>query len=241
MDEIKAYAKNQNDFQWDSTRVGRQESLAKTLPPIVSRGSIVVERGKPHFKGPPLVDCPRCQSKLSHGTATLIFRHAPAETQKQQVEAWVCSCGEFYVPGEIAKAAYIRAFQPAGGGGTQRNESDDRGRSSLGPCVTKTIEIVDRGRGPQLSTCRITVQDVVPYLQNGSSYGEIVQAMPILSVAEIQAIERYVAEHKAEVMDEDRRIREENAGRKNPPEVEAILAEARAERPARAEARRRYG
>jgi hypothetical protein len=29
--------------------------------------------------------------------------------------------------------------------------------------MSKTTEIVDRGRGPQLSTSRITVQDLVPY------------------------------------------------------------------------------
>jgi len=91
--------------------VGRWETLAKTLPAIVTCGSIVVERGKPHFKGPPLVDCPRCKSKLNRGTATLTFRQAPPATQKQAVEAWVCSCGEFYVPGEIAKEAYLRAFR----------------------------------------------------------------------------------------------------------------------------------
>ncbi len=101
----------EDDFQWDSTAVGRWQTLAKTLPAIVTRGSIVVERGKPHFKGPPLVECPRCKNKLTQGTARLTFRHAPLATQVQQVEAWVCSCGEFYVPGEVAKDAYTRAFQ----------------------------------------------------------------------------------------------------------------------------------
>src|SRR5207249_10048931 len=101
----------EDDYQWDSTAVGRWETLAQTLPPVVTRGSIVVERGKPHFKGPPLVECPHCKNKLTHGTATLTFRHAPAATQQQRVEAWVRSCGEFYVPGEIAREAYFRAFQ----------------------------------------------------------------------------------------------------------------------------------
>jgi len=58
---------NVNDYQWDSTPVGRWETLAKTLPAIVTCGSIVVERGNPHFKGPPLVECPRCKSKLTRG------------------------------------------------------------------------------------------------------------------------------------------------------------------------------
>jgi hypothetical protein len=105
----------ESDFRWDSTRVGRFESLAKTLPPVLTRGSIVVERGKPHFKAAPLVECPRCQSKLSRGTVTLTFRQAPAATQAQQVQGWVCPCGEFYVPGETARDAYLRAFQPSPG------------------------------------------------------------------------------------------------------------------------------
>ena len=101
----------EDDYQWDSTAIGRWETLAKTLPLIVTRGSIVVESGKPHFKGPPLVECPRCKSKLTKGTAMLTFRHAPPATQEQQVAAWVCSCSEFYVPGEISQEAYTRAFE----------------------------------------------------------------------------------------------------------------------------------
>jgi hypothetical protein len=98
------------DYQWDSTPVGRWQTLTKSVPAMVTRGSVVVERGMPHFKGAPLAECPRCKTKLTHGTATLTFRHAPPATQMQRVEAWVCSCGEFYVPGKIAKEAHLRAF-----------------------------------------------------------------------------------------------------------------------------------
>ncbi len=38
--------------------------------------------------------------------------------------------------------------------------------------MKKTIEIVDRGRGPQLSTSRITVQDLVPYFQRKLTSGK---------------------------------------------------------------------
>jgi uncharacterized protein (DUF433 family) len=92
------------------------------------------------------------------------------------------------------------------------------------------ITIVDVGRGPQLSTSRITVQDLVPYLQLKYSYDEIRKIMPTLSVAEIQAVERYVAEHHEEVMEEDRRIRERNATRRNPPRVEELLRQSREKR-----------
>ena len=92
------------------------------------------------------------------------------------------------------------------------------------------ITIVDDGRGPQLSTSRITVQDVVPYLELNCSYDEIRRIMPVLSVAEIQAIERYVEEHREEVMEEDRRIREQSATRRNPPHVEELLRHSREKR-----------
>lgn len=92
------------------------------------------------------------------------------------------------------------------------------------------ITIVDKGRGPQLSTSRITVQDVVPYLQLNCSYDEIRRIMPILSVAEIQAIECYVEAHRDEVMEEDLRIREQSAARRNPPHIEELLRRSREKR-----------
>lgn len=94
------------------------------------------------------------------------------------------------------------------------------------------ITIVDKGRGPQLSTSRITVQDLVPYLQLKYSYDDILKIMPTLSVPEIQAVERYVDEHRDEVMEEDRRIREWTATRRNPPHVEELLQRSRQKWPA---------
>jgi uncharacterized protein (DUF433 family) len=96
--------------------------------------------------------------------------------------------------------------------------------------MTTPITIVDRGRGPQLSTSRITVQDLVPYFQEGCSYDEIIDWIPILTLEEIRVIERYIEEHKEEVAETDRRIRERAATRQNPPEVEKILRDSRAVR-----------
>jgi uncharacterized protein (DUF433 family) len=98
--------------------------------------------------------------------------------------------------------------------------------------MTTPITIVDRGRGPQLSTSRITVQDLVPYFQEGCSYKEIIEWIPILTPEEIRVIERYIEEHQEEVAETDRRIRERAATRQNPPEVEKILQESRAVRQA---------
>jgi hypothetical protein len=92
------------------------------------------------------------------------------------------------------------------------------------------IAIVDHGRGPQLSTSRVTVQDLVPYFRLQYSYDDILEIMPTLSVAEIEVVERYVDEHFHEVMEEDRRIRERNAARRNSPHVEELLKRSREKR-----------
>lgn len=92
------------------------------------------------------------------------------------------------------------------------------------------IQIVDRGRGPQLSTSRITVQDVVPYLRDGCANDEIIRAMPTLGEAELEVIRRYVRDNFDAVMAQDRRIGEVNAARVTPPEVQEIRAAGRAKR-----------
>lgn len=102
------------------------------------------------------------------------------------------------------------------------------------------IAIVDTGRGPQLSTSRITVQDLVPYFQLSYGYDEIRQIMPTLSVAEIQAVECYVQEHYEEVMEEDRRIRDRNAKRRNPPQIEDVFRKTREKWPALKAAYEKY-
>ena len=92
------------------------------------------------------------------------------------------------------------------------------------------IQLVNHGRGLQLSTSRVTVQDLVPYFQDGSSFDEIIRWIPTLSHEEIAVVERYYQEHKDELDEEDRQIRERSAQRKNPEWVEKIAAEARIER-----------
>jgi uncharacterized protein (DUF433 family) len=80
---------------------------------------------------------------------------------------------------------------------------------------------------------RVTVQDLVPYFQEGCSHEEIIRWIPTLTSAEIDVVERYYREHKNELDEEDRRIRERSAQRKNPEWVEQIAAESRAARQAR--------
>jgi hypothetical protein len=73
--------------------------------------------------------------------------------------------------------------------------------------MSTTIEIVDRGRGLQLSTSRITVQDLVPYFQRGESYEEIMRWIPVLTREEIAVVDRYYQAHQRELDEEDRCIR----------------------------------
>jgi uncharacterized protein (DUF433 family) len=85
------------------------------------------------------------------------------------------------------------------------------------------IKIIDRGRGPELATIRITVFDVLPYLQKGYHPTYIASVFGI-STPEVEALARYIEEHRAEVMATNERILARIA-QGNPPEVEARLRE----------------
>jgi uncharacterized protein (DUF433 family) len=74
--------------------------------------------------------------------------------------------------------------------------------------MTEEITLVDRGRGLQLSTSRITVADLVPYFRRGSSYLEIMHGIPSLTQAEIAVVEAYYHEHREELDERDRKVDE---------------------------------
>lgn len=95
---------------------------------------------------------------------------------------------------------------------------------------SKSIELVDRGRGLQLSTSRVTVQDLVPYFQEGCSNEEILRWIPTLTLEEIGVVHSYYRDHKQELDEEDQLIRARNTERKNPSWVEEVLEKARGER-----------
>jgi hypothetical protein len=69
---------------------------------------------------------------------------------------------------------------------------------------TETIEIIDRGRGPQLSTTRITVMDIFYWLHRGYGWHHIQQSMPTLTRAEFDVVMEYVNQHRAELVEKDR-------------------------------------
>jgi hypothetical protein len=73
--------------------------------------------------------------------------------------------------------------------------------------MQQEICLVNRGRGLQLSTSRITVHDLVPYFQEGCSHDEIIRWLPSLSRDEIEIVERYYHQHKDELDDHESRVR----------------------------------
>jgi len=92
------------------------------------------------------------------------------------------------------------------------------------------IQIVDRGRGLQLSTHRVRVQDLVPYFQENCSHDEILRWIPTLTPEEIAVVEQYYRDHKKELDEQDARIRDRETQRTNPAWVENLAETARAER-----------
>src|SRR5262249_34395643 len=77
--------------------------------------------------------------------------------------------------------------------------------------MQQVITLVDRGRGLQLSTSRITVHDLVPYFQDGCSYDEIIRWLPSLTHEAIALVERYYREHRDELDEYERRVRAHRA------------------------------
>ena len=73
---------------------------------------------------------------------------------------------------------------------------------------TETIEIVDYGRGPQLSTIRITVMDIFYWLNRGQGWDVVHETMPSLTREEFDVVMEYVNQHREELIEKDRRAEE---------------------------------
>ena len=72
---------------------------------------------------------------------------------------------------------------------------------------TEAIAIVDRGRGPQLSTSRITVQDLLPFYRDIASNDEIRRWIPSLTDDEIGALRGHIRDHFDEVVSAEAEIK----------------------------------
>lgn len=68
--------------------------------------------------------------------------------------------------------------------------------------------IADFGRGPQLATCRITVQDVFQYLRHGYDFPVVQSVMPDLTRDAFDAIVAYSRAHWQELLEKDIRADE---------------------------------
>jgi uncharacterized protein (DUF433 family) len=79
--------------------------------------------------------------------------------------------------------------------------------------------IVKTGRGPEIAGTRITVYDVIGYLQQGRDRDRIA-AILSLSSQQVEAAIRYIEEHRDEVM-LSYETNMERVRRGNPPEVQA--------------------
>jgi uncharacterized protein (DUF433 family) len=74
--------------------------------------------------------------------------------------------------------------------------------------MAKEFTLIDRGRGLQLSTSRVTVLDLVPYFRRGASHDEIIRWIPSLTSEEIAVVEAYYRKNKEELDEKDRRVME---------------------------------
>ena len=75
--------------------------------------------------------------------------------------------------------------------------------------------IIDRGRGPEIAGTRITVYDIVDYLEEGW-HPTAIAAFFRISSREVDASLRYIEEHEEEVRAEYHRILA-RAAKGNPP------------------------
>jgi hypothetical protein len=72
--------------------------------------------------------------------------------------------------------------------------------------MSTQIAIVEKGRGPQLSTSRITVMDVFYYLHRGYDFDFIHEVMPSLTRPEFDLIAAYAENRREELAEKDRQI-----------------------------------
>src|SRR5712691_10473666 len=88
---------------------------------------------------------------------------------------------------------------------------------------TMGAKIIDRGRGPEIEGTRITVYDVVDYLQEGWRYDQIAGLFR-LPPDDIQAAIQYIEAHKEDVMAAYWRILARHRNVQYSPKVQAKLA-----------------
>jgi uncharacterized protein (DUF433 family) len=76
--------------------------------------------------------------------------------------------------------------------------------------LPESVAIVDRGRGPQLSDCKLTVQDLLPYFKDSTPDTEILRWYPQIGQKELDLLRQYYVDHKEEVLALERQIAAEH-------------------------------
>jgi uncharacterized protein (DUF433 family) len=85
-----------------------------------------------------------------------------------------------------------------------------------------SAQIINRGRGPEIDGTRITVYDVMDYLQEGWRYDQIAGLFR-LPPDDIQIAIQYIEDHKEAVMTAYQQILARHRNVQYPPEVQAKL------------------
>jgi uncharacterized protein (DUF433 family) len=81
--------------------------------------------------------------------------------------------------------------------------------------------IINRGRGPEIEGTRITVYDVLDYLEEGW-HRDMIACLFELSSQQVEVATRYIEDHREEVMADYQKIME-RINRGNPPELQAKI------------------
>ena len=147
----------EDDYLFDNAPIGDIESLARTMPRIVMRGSTIISGARPQFKAPRQIECPRCHNPLHPGTTTITFKHALSDRRSQSVDALTCECGEAYVRGDVAQQAFRRAMAGKTDGG-HRTSDDSKQRACS---TTRLIEHVQSIRRNLRSRRRLILAGII--------------------------------------------------------------------------------
>jgi hypothetical protein len=91
-----------------------------------------------------------------------------------------------------------------------------------GVIIMKPVNIIDRGRGPELEGTRITIFTLLPYFDDHWNNASIARLFELRS-DHVAAMRKYYASHREAVLADNAKIMERFA-RGNSPEVEARTA-----------------
>lgn len=104
-------AASEDDHLWDTGGSFGLETIASTLPAVVTRGSMLIKDGIVHRKAPRAYRCPTCGGPLKRTETSLRFVHAPAASAVQTLPGYVCECGETWPDPQAVRGAHRAAFR----------------------------------------------------------------------------------------------------------------------------------